>query len=810
MSRWLKIALKVAAALLILILTVFVGIAYYVNSNKDNLLVSITKELNKNLNGKLEIESMDPTLLRGFPRVSLSLKNVVLKDSLWNEHRHTFLEAKDLEVSINALAFLVGTVEIRKIGFNSATIYLFTDSNGYSNTSIFKKKEKKDNVEKDQSGSDMEIRKFSLNNVSFVLDNKKGHKLFQFLVHDLKGDVDYPGSGWKADVQLKTLAKSLAFNTRRGSFIKDKLLEGPFDITYDEQNQTIIVAPNTLKIGKDPFIIGARFNLSKDPSEFSINIEAKDILWKDASALLAPNISSRLNMVDLTKPITVKCDIVGDMGAGGDPLLNVVANVKNNELITPGGTVRDCNFTGVFTNNYVNGKGLNDANSAIKLYQFKGSYEEMAFSIDTAFINNLEKPIATGLFKSRFDVKKLNNVIGPDLLKFGKGTADVQLAYSADIVDFMLTKPRVAGFVNVKNADLSYVPRKLNFKNTSLSLNFKNNDLFISNIRLQSGKSVVLMEGNIKNFMNLYYDAPEKILLTWHIRSPQIHLGEFLGFFGKRVPEPKKRTRKSNFSDNLNEIFAKSSVKMNIKVDKVYYNRFLATNAVANLLLTESNILIKNIGVKHGGGSLNLNGKVVQKGAMNNFSIHSQLSNVDISHFMYSFNDFGMKALSSKNLKGYFFSKINISGGITDQGRLLPKSLSGDVVFDLKKGALLNFEPVKNVGKFAFPLRDLDNIAFNNLNGKFDIRGERVTINPMQINTSLLNMDVAGVYSFNRGTNITLDVPLRNPKKDELLTDKKEIRERRMKGIVLHLLATDGEDGKIKIKLNRNREKGSK
>ncbi|WP_449435986.1 hypothetical protein [Pedobacter steynii] len=36
----------------------------------------------------------------------------------------------------------------------------------------------------------------------------------------------------------------------------------------------------------------------------------------------------------------------------------------------------------------------------------------------------------------------------------------------------------------------------------------------------------------------------------------------------------------------------------------------------------------------------------------------------------------------------------------------------------------------------------------------------------MQINSSLLNMDIAGIYSMSTGTNITLDVPLRNPKKD--------------------------------------------
>lgn len=246
---------------------------------------------------------------------------------------------------------------------------------------------------------------------------------------------------------------------------------------------------------------------------------------------------------------------------------------------------------------------------------------------------------------------------------------------------------------------------------------------------------------------------------------------------------------------------------MNVKVDKVYYNKFLATNAKADLLLSENRIAIKNMGLNHAGGSLKLNGSVSQNGDYNRFALNATLSNVDIQHFFYAFDNFGMKTLSSKNLKGYLFSKTNVTGSINDRGALMPNSLLGTVVFNLKKGALLNFEPVKSVGKFAFPFRDLDNITFSNLNGKFDLQGKQIKINPMQINSSLLNMDIAGVYSLGSGTNIALDVPLRNPKKDLEVTDVNERKARRMKGIVIHLLATDGEDGKIKIKLNKNREK---
>lgn len=809
MPRWSKIALKIFGVLIVLILLLYVGLAVYVNANNKSILAKINKELNKNLNGSMIIGSMDPAFLKGFPAFSLSLKNVIAKDSLWNNHKHNLLEASDIDIYVNMLGFLRGNIEIGKIGINNATVYVYTDTNGYSNTSLFKKKEQKEKVEEGDGSAPARINRIILNNVDFVVDNQKGHKLFHFVVDELKGKFDYGLlGGWEADIRLKTLAKSMAFNTRRGSFIKDKLLEGPFKVSYDEGKGLIDVAPNELKIGGDPFIIEARFDTSKESTEFTINIDAPKILWRNASALLAPNISEKLNMFNLSQPIHVKCKIQGDMGPGGDPEIKVDAIIKDNQLTTPGGVIDNCNFNGVFTNNYINGKGFTDENSAIKLYQFKGSYKDIPFSIDTASINNLDKPIATGIFKSEFEVAKLNNVIGEDVLKFGKGSAVVNLAYTADIVDFKLNKPLVSGDIDLKNADVSYIPRKLNFTNTAILLNFTNNDLFIKNIHLQSGKSVVMMDGEVHNFLNLYYTAPEKILLNWKIRSPQIHLAEFIGFLGSRKPAPKRKkhnSSKSTFSEDLNQVFERSNVKMNLKVDKVYYNKFLATNATADLLLSESGITIKNVSVKHSGGSLKINGKVVQRGSLNRFNINAVLNNVDIKNFFYAFDNFGMKSLTSKNLKGFLFSNTNISGGITDQGALVKNSLNGNLTFNLKRGALLNFEPIISVGKFAFPFRDLNNITFENLNGKFDIRGQKININPMQINSSLLNMDVAGVYSLTTGTNIAVDVPLRNPKKDADITDKEELKARRMKGIVLHLLATDGEDGKIKIKLNKNR-----
>jgi len=812
MPKWIKIILCVFGSLAGVAIIAFAGISVYIIFNKEKVLKMITAELNKNLNGTLTIGKLDPTFFKGFPGVSIALKDVVIKDKQWLLHHHTLLEAKNFDVSVNAAALLHGSVEINKIDISDAAIDLFTDSNGYSNTAVFKSKQG-DSVKTGKNISpSAQIKRFGLNSVSFTVDDRKAFKLFKFEVHDVDGHMQWSFNGWHADISLQTVVKSFSFNTRRGSFMKDKLLDGDFDITYNQPARAITVAPKTLKIGGDAFIIGGKFDLTKPNVNFVLNIANDKILWTNAANLLAPNITKSLKMFNIDKPIAVTCKIAGTFGGGGAPSIFVTARISDNIVTMPGVKVENCSFNGVFSNNYVNGKGLNDDNSVIKLYHFNGTYKKVPFTIDTAFINNLNMPVVTGIFKSHFDIAKLNDAIGNQDLRFTKGYADLKLAYKAQLVNFRLSKPQLGGTINIKNASVSYLPRNLNFKNSAITIKFAGNDLLLNNIRMQSGRSIVYMNGRVNNFLNLYCSAPEKIVLRWQVRSPQLHLAEFLGFLNSAGPveKVKSRGKKARMSDALSTALEKGTVQIHLQVDKVYYKNFLATDATADFLMANNSIKISNVSVKHAGGSLKLNGNFIQSGGVNNFTVNTKIDNVNTSNFFLAFNNFGMKSFTSKNLSGLLSAQAHLSGKINGAGDIVPGSLKGLTTVDLKEGALLNFKPITNVGKFAFPFRDLKNIRFQSLNMKFDIDGDKINISPMQINSSAINMNVAGVYSLSRGTNIVVDIPLRNPRGDTAIIDATERNKKRMKGLVLHILAADSDDGKIKIKWNKNRDKDKK
>lgn len=225
MKRWLKISLKIISVIVVLIILTWLAGAFYISRNKKEVLASILSQLNKNLNGKITASSMEPTLLKSFPGVSVSLNGVLLRDSLWNQHKHDLLKAQDIDVSLNVLSLIVGNINIKQIAINNASIYIYTDSTGYSNTSIFKSKPKTEQKSSSKSSA-LEVKKIDFNKVSLVLDNKKRFKLFNFDIDQIQGRMEYPDSGWTGKIKLATKVNSFAFNTRKGSFLKDKTLEG--------------------------------------------------------------------------------------------------------------------------------------------------------------------------------------------------------------------------------------------------------------------------------------------------------------------------------------------------------------------------------------------------------------------------------------------------------------------------------------------------------------------------------------------------------------------------------------------------------
>jgi len=809
MTRPIKIILKILGVLAGIGIILWLAVAAYVNTHKKEVLESITVQLNENITGILRIGSMEPALVQGFPGISVSLKNVLLRDSLYETHKHDLLKAKEIYIDVNIFSVLSGSPRIRNISIRNADIYLFTDSLGYSNTRLFK------NVASDggnkKSGSSRKINSIELKNVGLSFENKAKGKLFNFSIKDLSAKLKYHSDTWNANVILNTHVNNLIFNTKKGSFIKGKQLQTKLGISYTYASHTLTIPMQSFKFDSDELNIGGSFSFGPGSSAFRLNIKANKLPFRSAASLLPPNIADKLKSYDLKNPIMVEANIKGALKGKTIPLINVNWEVKDNTLTVNKETIYNSSFTGSFTNQLRKGKPRTDPNSAISFYNVKGTWAGITFNSDTANVFDLKQPVFQGKFYSDFPLKQLNSISGSETFTISKGRANLNVLYKAPLNPDAPVTPYIYGSIKVNSAEILYKPRNLTFKQVSGAIEFSGTDLLVKKMSIQSGSTKMVMNGSVNNFVNLYYSDPKKIILDWKIESRQINLGEFLAFLAKRKPDVQvvKGKNASKIFRQLDQVLAQSSAHIHLISESLKYRKFVAKNVNANIMLTQSGITIRDISLTHAGGGLSVKGAIDQTKALNQFNIHTTINKVDIQKLFYAFEDFGQQAISYKNITGTFYSTTKISGSLRDNGQIVPRSLHGSVSFDLRDGALKDFGPIAKIGNFAFPKRDFSNITFKNLKNTLDIKGSHIYIRPMRIESSVLNLFIEGVYGMSKGTDITLQVPLRNPEKDKLLPDS--LKEKRIKrGIVLNLRAVDGDDGNVKIKLGKGDDKEKK
>jgi len=798
-------ALYVVGGLLGLVILGLAGLRFYFEHNKARIVADLNAYITERINGTMRIGGIDLQLLTGFPTLSLTLTDVELKDNVPASRR--LLKAKELDVGLNVMRLFHREIDVQSIVISGATIDLFTDADGLTNFNIFKPPPPGAAPEAGRTAPALLVRDVELRDVDFKAEDLREKKLFHFVIDSLRAPIDYEPDGLRSRLKLKALARSMTFLSTNGSFIKDQQVAGVLKAAFSKSARRLTVETDALAIGKDTFAVQGRFAIGQKPALFDLDIQTK-IRWLDASRLLSDNVQRILNQIDVSKTVEARCVIHGDINDKRDPAIVVQADVKNSEVRIPDGVIKNVSFHGEFNNHADPDKPNGDPNSVVTLTGFTGAYGSIPFQIPRATLVNLLKPVASGTFQTEFGLPKLNELIDERVILFSGGQARVNLEFQVALDELKLHQPRFKGEIRVSQGDLLYKPKKLRLK-TDVDLAFTDRALSIRNVKYTSGASTLLIDGEVENFFGLFYDAPQKMVVALNVRSPFLDAKRFLGteISGKDAASL-EGAPKEGATQTLRSVIDKCQMVLNMRIDKAVYEHLEATNARGQIVLANNRVSVKNGQVETSGGKFAFDAHLTPQGEVNPFAAKVKITSCDIPRLLKSFNNFGITSFAPENIAGDLSADASLSGSLTSGGDLVAGSLNGELKYQIANGSLMDFEPLIEVGKkffvkLLFGKRNLGHIAFGELAGDFKVRGHRVDVDFFRVSSNVLNFDVMGIYSFKKGTNLGLTIPLRDPEDDARITDKAERDKLRYKGIVLHLVAVDGKDGGIEVKAGK-------
>ena len=800
MPRWLRISLRIFAGFIGLVLLLWLGMAWYINSHKKQLLQEITSRLSERTGGTLTIRDMEPSLWKSFPNMSIALKDVTLRDSLFAQHGHSLLDVRTLFVKVNTFELLSKKTEIRKITASGGSIYLYTDSSGYSNSYLLASKKKDTATSKKQATL---VDAFGLEDIQLFFVHKVKQKLFHIHIKSLDGTTELAKGVWQMHIRTDAHVHNFCFNTIRGSYLKDKDLDISVALTYDPDKKSLYIPNQEIKISKQPLMFTALFDFGQQPAAFNMRLHSPSIKYKTAVSWVSQNIARKLDSFDFKHPVAVDVQINGVMKYRNTPLIRVNYIIKDNTLVTKAGEVDDVSFTGFYYNEAVAGNGHGDNNSQLQFQNVKGKWSNIPFTMDTLNVTNLIVPYLNVRVRSKFDLTAINDIAGGNSFAFNRGKAEADLHYIGGVLAQDTTPYTINGFVKISDAALSYLPRALDFRDVRATVLFQEDNLMLRDIHLASKSSSVTMEGEALHFLRLYFTDPGKITINWRVASPQLNLNDFLAFVGQRKTGAGKQKgsnqgHKTRIGAQIDNVLTASSININANVNKLVYKNFIATNVAAQASLAQSGIVIQKAGLQHAGGTISIMGNIDQQARNNPFRIKADIRQVDVTAIFKSFDNFGQKAIASDNLRGKLTANAAIAGQMTETGAIINNSMNGYVDFRLEDGVLEHFSPLEKISKFVFKNRNLSHVTFKDIHNRLDISGDKITIPQMTIESSAVNITLQGVYGLQKGTDIFMSVPLRNPEKEEPSTLVGKLL-RRGKGIVVNLRAQDEDGTGVKI-----------
>ncbi|HEY4965516.1 MAG TPA: AsmA-like C-terminal region-containing protein [Puia sp.] len=651
----------------------------------------------------------------------------------------------------------------------------------------------------------VQLKDVSMRRVVVPVDEGTTHKYFGFRIDQLDCNIQEKMGNpvLTVDLNLDCIIEAMTFNRKNGAFLENKSLRGDFRFLFNKDSKELDFANINLLVEQQPFVFTGKFFFAKAGTPFLLSWDTKNLSFRKGVSFLSPNLRKTLGPYDISDFIE---HLTGSLDNSeprySTPLIHLWLNVEDKNITSPFVAINNASFTATFNNEAVKFRGHEDSNTVIRFSQFRGSWEKLNFHSDSVVLSNLIHPRIKLNVISDFDLAMAKSFLNESELSFTQGSGKINLAYTGSLEKNFDSSRLLTGTIELTGAGIHYLPRNLLFSPVSGMIRFTGKDMLVENLALHSGSSDLNMNGSVKNIFYLFNHVDDKLFLDWNISSNRLNLEDFAGFLRQKtkrvvITEVKKSSPAISVSEFTGKLTS-SDFNVSLKVNKLSYKKFSGDSLFATLVMKDNLIQLNNVIMKQDGGSLILQGLYTNDTVNNSFSLATRMSHIDVSRLFYSFDNFGLESLTDKNIRGSLSADITMEGGLTPQAQLVPDKLISSIKFNLQNGALVNFKPMQQIQEKILKKRNLSDIRFADLYDSLEVRGGNITINRMEIRSSVLSMFVNGMYNLKTGPDMSIQVPLSNLKanKDSVLVNK-GIHSHT--GISARLRVRTGADGKLDV-----------
>ena len=707
---------------------------------RNEIIKYAISQVNSQVNAKIYIQTIDFSIWKSFPYVSVNLNqvhampsNTYLKlNNIKTSKSDTLLISDRVSLQFNIYKILTRNYVLKRIVINDGYLNLHLDKSGNLSYDILNH-----SVSTDSIGSLVDLQNVILLNSKIrYMDERNDVHLSAFCSNlQLKGKIKTNNINFLIHCNL--LVND--FSVDNNSYLKNRKFISKFNLQVIDQQKYIF---NNIKSSVDEIELNGNGLYKTGKIDFvSFMFKGDDLKLPDVVNLLSDNIKDKLKDYSPKGNVNIKLKVEGNTGNGYIPKVDIAFALENGTVNLLHSSIRATELT--CSGSYTNGLNKSLRSSELKIDKFLTKVGTGEISL-IGKITNFETPYIQVSGISLLDISQIKEFFKLDTFERLSGKIESNFTVSGKLPGFSkmtasdVSQLTYSGQINIHDGEVWL--KGNNFDCNKINgLVTLDNDFNFNHLTFTIYDNDILLNGKLINGINFVFNKNTDATLQADLTSQSLDLSRF--FIKGEQGTDTAYSRKILFPDHFN-----LDLKLNINEFKL--NKFNAKWVKGYLQYKPRMFILKALTFETLEGRLSGNGAVLQD-IDQNIIVRGQfdVSKVNIQQMFYTFNNFGQNVVQDRHLRGKVSGNVYFSSEWNQFLEYNPDKLfiEGDIT--ITNGELVNFEPLLGLSRFI-AVDELKNIKFSTLTNKILVKDKQIIIPEMDVHSSAFNISGSGTHLF--------------------------------------------------------------
>ena len=737
----MKKIVKITIAAIAVIVLLLVAIPLLFTGKIEGI---IKEEGNKMLNAEFDFESLDISLIRRFPQVSVSLEEFYLK-GVGAFENDTLVSAEEITATMNLMSlFGDGGYEIKKILLDGVTLKAIVLADGSVNWDVMKPTEEEEAIPEDTASATTPIRillqEFEIENLNLVYDDRQSS--MYAAVAGLDAEISGDFGSERTLLDLVADASAVTYMLEGVPFLNKAHLAADMKIDADLVNNRFAFSENTLQLNAIKAAIDGWVALTDAGMDMDVKLNSNEIGFKEILSLVPAIYTQDFEGLETDGTATLTAYAKGALA--GDsivPEFNLAFDVKNAMFHYPDlpAGVDNINIAAKVSNP----GGSPDA-TVVKINPFNFVMAGNPFSVTANLLTPMSDLAFDATAKGRLDLGKVKDIYPLEDMSLN-GLVDADIAINgrmSHIEKEQYDKIKASGTVGLKDMQLEMegIPA-VDIKKSLLT--FTPRYLQLSETAVNIGENDIVVDSKFENYIG-YALKGTTLKGSLNVKSNHFNLNDFMTTDSTAVAATDDAVVADTVAAGVIEVPSNIDFTMQAAFKKVLFDNMVFDNLNGTLAVRDSKVDMKNLSLNTMGGDVVVNGfYYTPQEAQPQFNAGFKLNKIEFAKAYNDLNVVRKLAPIFNGLTGDFSGNVNIDTKLDNTMSPILSTLTGAGSLSTKDLSLNNVKVIQVVADIV-KKPSLKDTRVKDVNIEFTIKDGRVNTKPFDVKLGDYKMNLSG------------------------------------------------------------------